>query len=130
MIERFGHDKIRLVECPACGTDLRGSVPAAHIAREHGPGDLGLTPLGECWDPKGMGSPLREKAGFGRKGSLEGERTPPPGGSDVSEEEGRYPNRGTEDPQQGGDGPAGKMGKDPHQAGGDPPDPTKQGGLL
>jgi hypothetical protein len=45
MIERFGHDKIRLVECPLCGVDLRKKIPAAHIAREHGPADGGLSPL-------------------------------------------------------------------------------------
>lgn len=45
MIERFGHDKIRMVECPICGLDLGQKLPADHIAREHGPSDVGLTPL-------------------------------------------------------------------------------------
>jgi len=46
MIERFGHDKIRLVECPVCGANLRGEKTAHHIAK-HSPTDFGLGPEGE-----------------------------------------------------------------------------------
>jgi len=46
MIERFGHDKIRLVECPVCGANLRGEKTAHHIAK-HSPTDFGLAPEGE-----------------------------------------------------------------------------------
>ena len=43
MIERYGHDKIRMVACPIGEDDLRDSLPAVHIAREQGPTDVGLT---------------------------------------------------------------------------------------
>ena len=46
MIERFGHDKIRLVECPVCRANLNGKKTAHHIAN-HRPSDFGLTPAGE-----------------------------------------------------------------------------------
>jgi len=46
MIERFGHDKIRLVECPACRTDLRNRKAAHHI-EDHQPDDFGLSAAGE-----------------------------------------------------------------------------------
>lgn len=45
MIERFGHDKIRLVECPVCGADLRNRKASHHI-QDHRPTDFGLTPEG------------------------------------------------------------------------------------
>lgn len=45
MIERRAHHRIRLTRCPICGEDLRDRVPAAHIAREHRPEDIGLPPL-------------------------------------------------------------------------------------
>lgn len=45
MIERFGHAKIRMLACPICGLDLRDSIPAVHIARDHEPSDIGLTAL-------------------------------------------------------------------------------------
>jgi len=41
-IERFGHDKIRLVECPVCGVGLRNKKTAHHIEK-HSPSDFGLT---------------------------------------------------------------------------------------
>lgn len=45
MIEGRPVRRLRLVTCPVCGEDLRGKVPANHIATEHGPEDLGLSPL-------------------------------------------------------------------------------------
>ena len=45
MLERFGHDKLRLVECPVCGTDLSEKRPANHI-QKHGPSEFGLSPKG------------------------------------------------------------------------------------
>ncbi|MFB9810331.1 hypothetical protein [Haloarcula sebkhae] len=45
MIERFGHDKIRLVECPVCGIDLRNKRVSHHVA-SHRPSEFGLSPQG------------------------------------------------------------------------------------
>lgn len=45
MIEARPHHRWRLTECPVCGADLRDKWPPAHIANEHGPADLGLSPL-------------------------------------------------------------------------------------
>ncbi len=45
MLERFGHDKLRLVECPVCGTDLTGRKPSHHI-EDHAPSEFGLSPKG------------------------------------------------------------------------------------
>jgi|GEM_PF-3191269 Zn ribbon nucleic-acid-binding protein len=45
MIERFGHDKIRLVECPVCGRDLRDKKVSFHV-ESHAPTDFGLSPQG------------------------------------------------------------------------------------
>lgn len=42
-----GGHLVSLVECPACGADLREQRVATHLANEHGPADFGLAPLGE-----------------------------------------------------------------------------------
>jgi hypothetical protein len=47
MITDRPHHRVRLTECPICGKDLSETIPAGHIAREHEPRDLALTPLGE-----------------------------------------------------------------------------------
>jgi len=46
MIEAGPHHRVRMVSCSICGANLESQVPAAHIAREHLPEDLGLSPLG------------------------------------------------------------------------------------
>lgn len=45
MIARRPHHRVRLTVCPVCGADLREKWPAAHIAQEHWPAELGLSPL-------------------------------------------------------------------------------------
>lgn len=45
MIESRPHNRIRMTVCSICGADLRDKVPSAHIAAEHGPEDIGLSPL-------------------------------------------------------------------------------------
>jgi len=35
-------EHLRLVRCPACGVDLDGRSPSAHIKNEHTPADFGL----------------------------------------------------------------------------------------
>lgn len=45
MIARRPNHRVRLTVCPVCGADLRDKWPPAHIASEHGPADLGLSPL-------------------------------------------------------------------------------------
>lgn len=45
MLERHGHDKLRLTECPICETDLRGKRVSIHIG-SHDPDEIGLSPTG------------------------------------------------------------------------------------
>jgi hypothetical protein len=44
MLVDTGSDKLSLVECPACGADLRDKDQPWHIGT-HSPADFGLTPL-------------------------------------------------------------------------------------
>lgn len=39
--ENSGSSKLKLVECPQCGADLRGREASAHLL-EHSPADFGL----------------------------------------------------------------------------------------
>jgi transcription initiation factor IIE alpha subunit len=37
--------RIRLVECPVCGEDLRYSKASSHLSKRHRPADFGLSAL-------------------------------------------------------------------------------------
>lgn len=45
MIEPQPYHRVKMVVCSICGADLRKTIPALHIEREHGPEDVGLSPL-------------------------------------------------------------------------------------
>lgn len=40
MIEQLAYHRVRLVECPLCGEDLRNQVPSVHFEQEHDPSDV------------------------------------------------------------------------------------------